>query len=316
MNILVVGYNAFDVTVPVDGLPTSDSKHEVSAVHHGGGGPGATAAVCLAKLGASVTLVTVFGDDEGAAIQRRELTAAGVDLSLSVKALGHRSPQAVILVEPRREHRTIFWTRGTLPALEPSAMDLGWLDHCDLLYCDGHDPLAAARLAAAARERGLPVVLDAGSVRPGTGTLVASCSDVISSRGFAPALTGQERPLRALEHLRRLGPRRVAMTFGEAGVVALGESSGEPFHVPAFATEVLDTTGAGDAFHAGYAFARARDETWSEALALGAAVAALKCRDWGGRRGLPGLAEAEAFRQQGLRRAEQPTCWTERSSAG
>ena len=96
------------------------------------------------------------------------------------------------------------------------------------------------------------------------------------------------------------------MTFGEAGVLALAEDSDDNFHVPAFAVDVVDTTGAGDAFHAGYAFARARGETWSAALELGAAVAALKCRDWGGRRALPDLATAEALRRDGARRPERP----------
>lgn len=306
MDILVVGYNAFDVTVPVQGPPAPDAKHAVDEILHGGGGPGATAAVCLARFGAQVRLVTVFGDDEGAAVQKRELAAAGVDCSLARTAAGHRSPQAVILVDRRAETRTIYWTRGSLPPLDPDAMDPAWLDGCDLLYCDGHDPPAALRLARAARERGLPAVLDAGSVRPGSRALAAACSDVISSRGFAPTLTGCDDPAAALRALRALGPRRVAMTFGQAGALALAEDGEALFHVPAFAVAVRDTTGAGDVFHAGYAFARARGESWRAGLELGAAAAALKCRDWGGRRGLPTLAEAESLRLGGARRNELP----------
>jgi sulfofructose kinase len=309
MEILVVGYNAFDVTVPVRGLPAPDSKQAVAEILHGGGGPGATAAVCLARLGACVRLVTVFGDDQGAAVQRRELAAAGVDCALSLTAAGHRSPQAVILVDPVAETRTIFWTRGTLPALSPAAVDPAWLDGCDLLYCDGHDPAAAARLAAAARARGLPVVLDGGSVRPGAGELVAVCSDVISSRGFAPELTGCAEPLAALRALHRRGPERVAMTFGAAGVLALDPHDDGAFHVPAFAVPVLDTTGAGDVLHAAYAFARARGDSWQDGLEFGAAAAALKCRDWGGRRGLPLLPEIEQLRRHGGRRSEVPPGW-------
>lgn len=309
MDILVVGYNAFDVIVPVRGLPAPDSKYETSAIEHSGGGPGATAAVCLARLGARVRLVTVFGDDEGAAVQQRELQDAGVDVSLSVIAKGHRSPQAVILVDSAAERRTIFWTRGDLPGLDPGKLDPAWLDGCDLLYCDGHDPVAAASLADSARARNLPVVLDAGSVRTGAEELVSCCTDVISSRVFAPRLTGQSDPAAALRALRELGPERVAMTFGEAGVLALAEAEDVVFHVPAFVTRVVDTTGAGDAFHAGYAFARGRGESWGEALRLGASVAALKCRDWGGRRGLPTLAEAEELRATGGLRAERPASW-------
>ncbi len=309
MEILVVGYNAFDTIVPIDGLPVADSKQPVAEILSGGGGPGATAAICLARFGARVRLVTVFGDDLGAAVQRRELEAAGVDCSLSRRAAGHRSPQAVILVDPRRETRTIFWSRGTLPPLDPATVDTAWLDGCDLLYCDGHEPRAAVRLAQAARARGLPVVLDAGTVRDGARELVACCSDVISSRGFAPALTGRADPLGALRALRDLGPQRVAMTFGAAGVLALDADGRVAFHVPAFAVPVLDTTGAGDVFHAGYAFARARGDRWPDCLALGAAAAALKCRDWGGRRGLPSLAGAERLRDTGRRRPERPEGW-------
>ena len=68
--------------------------------------------------------------------------------------------------------------------------------------------------------------------------------------------------------------------------------------MPAFAVETVDTTGAGDAFHAGYACALARGEPFPRALRFGAAVAALKCRAWGGRAGLPTLAETAAFLAQ------------------
>lgn len=310
MDILVMGYNAFDVTVVVQGeLPAADSKHAVPAILHGGGGPGATAAICLARLGARVRLVTVFGDDQGAALQRRELADAGVDYSLSRTAAGHPSPQAVILVDPDRETRTIFWSRGSLPPLNSSAVDPRWLDGCDLFYCDGHEPAAAAILARAAHARGLAAVMDAGTLRGGSDRLVACCSDVISSRGFALQLTGCADPLTALRAMRARGPRRVAMTFGAAGALALDEDGREAFHVPAYAVAVRDTTGAGDVFHAGYAFARARGDCWRASLELGAAVAALKCRDWGGRRGLPTLAEAEQLRAQGAPRSELPEGW-------
>ena len=56
--ILVVGYNAFDVIVPVDGFPVPDQKAAAGPIVMGGGGPGATAAVALARLGAEVSLMT------------------------------------------------------------------------------------------------------------------------------------------------------------------------------------------------------------------------------------------------------------------
>lgn len=290
--ILVVGYNAFDITVPLAGLPTPDAKTECPGMRTGGGGPAATAAVALARLGASVRLVTPLTDDAPGRAQRAELEAEGVDLSLSPVVAG-RSPLAVILVDAEAEQRTILWSRGELPFLPAARADASWLEDADLLYCDGHEPELALALAWPARRRGLPIVMDAGSVREGSRRLVAACTDVISSAGFAPALTGLDAPAEALAALAALGPERVGMTFGERGALAL--VAGVPVHVPAYRVEVVDTTGAGDAFHAGYAFARALGHDPVGCLRYGAAVAACKCRRWGGRTGLPDRAEAEAL---------------------
>jgi sulfofructose kinase len=125
---------------------------------------------------------------------------------------------------------------------------------------------------------------------------------VISSRGFAPELTGVADLGGALRALRALGPTHVALTCGAGGCVALADDALVP--VPAFAVTVRDTTGAGDAFHAGYAYALAAGRPWLAALEFGAATAALKCRGWGGRGALPTLAEVEALQAGGRRRRE------------
>ncbi len=301
--LLVVGYNAWDVIVPLPALPASDTKLETPGLLTGGGGPAATAAVALARLGAQVRLVTPLADDPPGLSQRRELQAAGVDLSLSPTRAGAASPVAVILVEPSGA-RTILWRRGGLPGLAPAETAAAWLDGVDVLLCDSHEPAAAAALATAARARGVPVVLDGGTARQGLAELVPLCDDVIASSVFAPALTGERDPIAALRALAARGPARVAITYGSAGCLALAQDA--PFHVPAFDVPVRDTTGAGDAFHAGYALARAEGRPFAESLAWGSAVAALKCRDWGGRRGLPTRSEVEALLRDGCRRAERP----------
>ncbi len=301
MKILVVGYNAFDVTVQVGPRwPAPDAKVEVPSIRIGGGGPAATAAVALARLGADVRLLTPLTDDEPGRLQTRELRDAGVDLTWCPRPSGSVSPKAVILVDEVAATRTIFWSRGRLSLMDPAVVTAEMLSGIDLVYTDGHDVPAASAAATLARERGLPVVMDAGSVRAGSAELVALCTDVVSSRDFAPDLSGNRDPVRALAWLRNRGPARVAMTFGEQGVLGLEDD--EPVVVPAFAVTVRDTTGAGDAFHAGYAFARGQGRSFGACLEFGAAVAALKCRGWGGRQTLPDLAEVEAFRTTGPRR--------------
>lgn len=282
--ILVIGYNAFDVSIPVEQFPRVDSKLEVPMITLGGGGPAATAAVALSRLGARVHLLTPLTPDPGGKIQREELLAAGVNLEGCPTFADHSCARAVILVRPTTAERTVFWARGNLPHLETSLWDPRWLQGTDLLYVDGHEPKLSCLAAAEARSAGIPVVMDAGNVRQGSEELVALCTDVISSTRFAPDLTGFKDPLIALRALQERGPTRVAMTFGPGGVLAMDQ---EHFTVPAFEVPVVDTTGAGDVFHAGYAFARCQGGEFLDHLRFGAATAAIKCGHWGGRGGLP-----------------------------
>lgn len=295
--ILVVGYSAFDVTIPFAGLPVPDSKHEVQEVRLGGGGPGATAAIALTKLGARVSLVTPLTDDLPGRLQEQELLEAGVDLQFSPLMSGHRSARAVILVDSQQEQRTIFWSRGDLPALDPGSIDPACMAGADLFYVDGHEFPAAMKLVRVARELGIPIVMDAGSVREGSRELAGNCTDVISSETFAPDLMKTDDPVLALRRLAGLGPSRVAMTFGGGGVLALQD--GLPVAIPAYDLPIVDTTGAGDVFHAGYAFARALGWDFLDCLRLGAATAGLKCGNWGGRSGIPDFHEAVAVMKQG-----------------
>ncbi len=297
-HILVLGYNAWDVNLPVESFPRQDAKCEVSDIQLCGGGPGATASVAMSRLGAHVRLISQFGDDLPSRTQWAELQAEKVDLSLSPVAAGYESAKAVILVHPDHGERTIFWSRGNLPPLEPATMEVHWLEGVDLFYTDGHDAAAAVVLAREAKRRGVPVVMDAGSVREGSAALVEQVTEAISSEGFAPALSGCDHPVDALRDLQQRGPERVAMTFGRRGVLALmGDAV---VHVPAFNVNVVDTTGAGDAFHAGYAFARASGQKFLPSLRYGSAVAALKCRERGGRQGLPTVPQVVELLQSGV----------------
>lgn len=298
--ILVVGYNAWDVTVPLARIPAPDTKMEVAPPIQGGGGPAATAAVALARWGCRVTLVTPLADDPAGRWHTAALADEGVDVSRSPQRTGKKSPQAVILVDGSDGSRRILWSRGDIPRLSPDEVPVSLLDGVGLLYCDGHENPACALLAAEARRRGLPVVLDAGSVREGLSDLLPFCTDVIGALGFPAALTGLADPGEALVALAAMGPGRVAMTGGDSGVLALAE--GGPRYLPAFAVPVIDTTGAGDVFHAGYAYALRQGRDFAGCLDFGQAAAALKCRAWGGRAGIPSLQEIAALLRSGRRR--------------
>jgi len=91
--VLVVGYNAFDVTIPFAGTPLPDTKNEVSFIGLGGGGPGATAAVALARLGARVKLITPLTDDLPGRLQERNCLRPALTTPYALECRGTRQPR-------------------------------------------------------------------------------------------------------------------------------------------------------------------------------------------------------------------------------
>ncbi|WP_314946340.1 PfkB family carbohydrate kinase [Bradyrhizobium cosmicum] len=97
----------------------------------------------------------------------------------------------------------------------------------------------------------------------------------------------------ALTALSRFGCRVIAVTRGEGGVSWY--ENGELHRQPAYAVDVVDTTGAGDVFHGAYALAIGVGLDVYAAMAFSAATAAMKCRHAGGRNGIPDINECLAF---------------------
>jgi sugar/nucleoside kinase (ribokinase family) len=281
-----------DLVAAVDGFAPPDSKVRVDDLLEQGGGPAATAAVAIARLGGRVALVSAVGADHRGEQILAELAAEGVDVSGCVRPAGSRSPVSMVTVERVTGSRNIHNYTGTA-SLAPSDVDPEVVAAAGLLLVDANLPEAAAAACRAARRAGVPVVLDAGEPKAGVEDLVALADYPVPPIGAARWLTGESEPERAALALLRGPARAVVVTMGTDGyVVASAEGV---WREPAFRVEVVDTTGAGDAFHGGFAFSLARGTPAREAARFGAAVAALKCRRPGGRTGLPSLAEVEAL---------------------
>ena len=133
------------------------------------------------------------------------------------------------------------------------------------LHLDGHDTAAATVAAGWAREAGIPVIADLDESYPGVDELMDNVDYLIVSRDFPCGLMAEpdlERALRWM--LKRYGCRLTAATLGEDGVLAWDGQ--RLHHCPAYRVPVVDTTGAGDIFHAGFIYGSAAG------LAAGAAT--------------------------------------------
>ena len=254
--MVVVGDVATDVVAVLSGEPAAGSDRPAT-IRSRGGGAGANVAAHLARLGARVTLVGCIGDDAPGAGLAAELRATGVDLALRTVA-GAATGTIVSLVEPGGQ-RSMLADRGANLALRPDDVPApvpgGHLHLSGYTLLD--DGPRAAGLAAleAAVAAGCTVSLDPASTGPLTRYGVdrwladtAGATLLLPNADEARLLTGCTD---VTEAARTLAGRHrgVAVSLGADG--ALWASGDVLVHRPAHPTDVVDTTGAGDAFAAG-----------------------------------------------------------------
>jgi len=167
------------------------------------------------------------------------------------------------------------------------------IERARLLHVDASDPDAAIWAARTARRAGIPVVLDADAPWAEPDALLAVTDFPVVSRDFAEEWGGTGDPADGLARLAERGPRLAVVTCGREG--ALAQAGDESFASPAFAVEPADTTGAGDAFHAGFIWGVLQGWTAGQVLRVANAVAALSCTALGAQEGLPRRDELDAF---------------------
>ncbi len=300
-----IGQCSLDFLCTVDEYPKEDVKCECRDFRMEGGGPVATALVALARWGVSARFCGVVCSDDFGRRILAGLAREGVDTrGVAVRSAGV-SQFAFICAAPRSGSRTIFWRRPEASPLQPEEIPPDFLRDASVLHLDGLFAEASLHAARKARELGIPVVLDAGSVRPGMMPLLTLTDHLICAENFARQFDPRASVGEILERLKALGPAVVTVTLGSRGSVSLWNDV--PRHLPALKVDVLDTTGAGDIFHGGYIRGLLAGLPPDECLRWATAAAALSCRALGGRSGIPSVQEvAEALGRLGPLRPLSP----------
>jgi sulfofructose kinase len=296
MIVAGLGQCSLDYLALVDEYPEVDTKKEVLRWDEQGGGPVATALVALSRLGVGCKFHGVSGDDDAAGKIRRSLEDEGVDVSGLIVRPEATSQIAFIVVEKKTGRRTIFWKRPSGEALRPDELPVDFLEGAHFLLLDGLMKDSSVHAARKAKAMGIPVMLDAGRLRPGM-MEVAQLSDyLVASEEFAMGSGWAVESAVLLKERERLGLRALTVTRGAKGS-STASGSGF-FETPAFPVEAADTTGAGDVFHGGYIYGLLQGWETAATVRFASAVAALKCRKIGGRAGIPNLVEVELFLKQ------------------
>ena len=292
VEIAGLGFCGIDYLCILNHIPV-DEKVEI--IHHlvQGGGPASTAVVTASRLGAQTAFIgTVADDDKGSAIIQ-ELKQENVDTRHIQIKIGKESPSAYCWIEKETGKRSIAWTKGTSLPMDPDRIDKDFIVSLKLLHLDGHNMEAATKAASIAKENGVIVSLDAGTLLPGIDILINFADICIASEYFARNYTGEMDIEKAAGKLFKTGCLIAAVTSGKNGVFAVTESRSikkDAFNVP-----VIDTTGAGDVFHGAFAYAFIQGWEMDRVIDFASATAAIKCMKFGGRTGIPSADEVFEF---------------------
>lgn len=279
-------------------LPFIPMDTKVKMISHAimGGGPAANSTAGAATLGLSAAFAGTVGDDADGRMILEDFARQGVDTSMVKVRKGATSAIAYLWIEEQTGNRSCAWTREGLDELTEDEICPEIIASARILHLDGHNAAGALAAAKVARDSGVIVNYDAGTLRDGTEELLPLADIMICSEEFIQKLTGLNDTERAVREVwAKYRPKVCGATMGKRGSMCF---NGKDFvKCPTFETEkVVDTTGCGDLFHTGFAVRYLETQDLMECQRFGAAVSSLKCRGLSGRPpSAPTRAEVEAF---------------------
>jgi sugar/nucleoside kinase (ribokinase family) len=270
MRLVCCGLATLDVVQVVDALPGPDEKIVARSLAVTFGGPAANAAATAVALGVPTRLVTALGASPLSTVVRAALESAGVEVVDLLDGPGSPAVSTVLVTRSTGDRAVVSVNATGVTGLAPAGR---WVADATAVLVDGHHLTAGIEVARAARERGVPVLLDGGSWKPGLELLLAVTEHAVLSAAFRlPDDDGD-----VLERVAALGPRSVAVSAG-AGPLRLRVDGAETIVEPPLVRDVVDTLGAGDVLHGAAAAALARGLGIESALDQGVQVASESVR--------------------------------------
>jgi sulfofructose kinase len=295
--VACVGHAALDHVFEIEAFSEEPTKTLARSYHARPGGMSLHAAMAAARLGASVRLLGRVGEDERAAFLRQRLRAEGVEARGLESVRGASTSLAAVIVDAQGA-RQIYIHRGDA-ILRAHALDTRQLEGADVVLADPRWPDGAAAALAWARAHDVPSLLDADVAPPAALDRLVPLARWVAFSEPGLALWARGRPRDdALAAARALGPALVLVTLGADGARWL-DAHGTPMQARPPAVKAIDTTGAGDVFHAALAIGLAeRMGTTAAAVSWACAAAAFKCERGFGAEGAPTRAELDAWLRQ------------------
>jgi sugar/nucleoside kinase (ribokinase family) len=301
MNVICMGAHILDVLArPVSEIPPGQETVLVDQMRMTAAGTAAGTALTFAKLGASVRTAGAVGTDPAGDVLLSLLRRAGIDTSMVARKADAPTSMSVLPIRPNGERPALHLLGANLAyALDDVDWDaVAGADHLHLGGAELLGPDFAARILSHAKGNGASTSVDL--IAPGgmgtfdlIGAALAYTDYLLPNEDQVVGFTGAADIAEGSRKLLDAGAGLLAVTCGADGAMVVSDEGTQ--QVPAFAVEVVDTTGCGDAFSAGFVYATRIGRPPRDAAVLGNAVAALVAGGLGSDHGDFDLAAADAF---------------------
>ncbi|MFJ3304318.1 carbohydrate kinase family protein [Streptomyces sp. NPDC086549] len=301
MKVVTLGVHVLDVLVrPVEAIPEGQGATLVEDIRMTAAGTAGGTALTLAKLGASVRSVGAIGTDPTGDMLVQLLNRAGIDTEFLVRRPDTPTSASVLPIRPNGDRPSLHLLGANITY---GLDDVPWdaIAEATHLHLGGPELIGvdvAARILAHAKEHG--VVTSVDLLAPG---VLGSFEQIAAALPYVDHLlpndeqvlgfSGEDDLVAGAKKLLGAGAGLVAVTRGGDGALLVTEEGTET--VPAFAIDVVDTTGCGDAFSAGFLRGVGLGRTPRESAVLGCAAAALVAQGLGSDHGDFDLAGADEF---------------------
>ncbi len=303
--VTVVGSANVDLVIRAERMPNKGETLIGEAFDIFTGGKGFNQATAAARLGAEVTFIGRIGEDAFGEMLRSAMESEQIDTRYVKIDADNGTGIATIVVEPDGDNSIIVVPRANM-CITPTDIDAAGdsIANADVLLLQLETPIdASQRAAEIARQNGTIVLLDPAPARQLPVDLLKKIDILTPNASEATVLSGQEvstpdsitTAKTMQKQINQDGLSSVVLTLGEQGVLLCTPTETE--HIPAISVEVVDTTGAGDAFSGALATALANGNNITESVKYATAAGAAACTVLGATPSMPTQEKLKAILQ-------------------
>ena len=281
---LFVGVTTLDCIYQADHPPTANEKIAADKSLLVAGGPATNAAVAFAQIGRHnrAALLSVIGEHSLTGIIREDLQGQGITLADLDPTRVSPPPVSSIVVSAGSGDRAVISRSAADAQATPEQIPPDILADVDVVLIDGHQMVVSEAIAQQAKQKQIPVVVDAGSWKPNFERVLALADIAIASANFLPP--GCTSTTDVFAYFRSLGITKSAITRGAAPLLYVdsGKNDRTPREIEIPQIKAIDTLGAGDIFHGAFCHFHLT-HTFEEALLKASRSASFACQHWGTR---------------------------------